>query len=408
MSIGFDPPEDVTREVLKVRELVRGELEALERTVDAIPDPQQAYRSPAFSKALKLGYEMGIPRLTIPAKLGGRGFDQVAYFMISEELSAGAPGLGSHLQSGVLGPNFIHIFGLRDKHPAYADYFDAFMADTTGVHASAWAATEPAVGSDMFSFGNPDISFGTIAQQAGADTGSPIRLNGVKSRFVSNGHLADMLLVMAGAGNETSGIAGSGAYLVPADTPGIVQGPPADKLGMRCLNQASIEFHDVEIPPVMRVIEPGPRYERTFNSIVAFGNTAVGMRTLGITRRAYEMALDYAKNRIQGGTPIVAHQLIRDKLFDAFASIEAARGLLLKSAWLIDTGRRDFQISVAARVNACRMAARIIPEMVQVMGGYGILRENGIEKLYRDVKMLAIADGTVERVMLYATEPWQA
>jgi alkylation response protein AidB-like acyl-CoA dehydrogenase len=147
---------------------------------------------------------------------------------------------------------------------------------------------------------------------------------------------------------------------------------------------------------------PGPHYPMVIERIVTGGNTSVGLLALGVARAAYEHGLAYAKQRKQGGRPIIQHQLVADKLFKSFRAIEAARALLWKSHWLIGERKGDLRVAMAARTFASDACMDVTREMVQVMGGYGISRESPVEKLYRDAKLLQIMDGTNEMVSMVA------
>jgi len=154
----------------------------------------------------------------------------------------------------------------------------------------------------------------------------------------------------------------------------------------------------------MVVLPPGPAYKMMIERIVTGGNTAVGTIAVGVARAAYEAALAYAKDRVQGGKPIFEHQAVKLKLFNAFRQIEAARALLWKSSWLMSTGTPHMPTAMAARTMASDMAVQVTSDMVQVFGGYGISKEHPVEKFYRDAKLLQIMDGTNDMVALKAAD----
>ena len=193
-------------------------------------------------------------------------------------------------------------------------------------------------------------------------------------------------------------------FAIPGNLPGITRGKPLNKLGLRGLNQAEVFFDNVRIPPEFVLLPPGPAYRMMLERIVTGGNTAVGTLAVGVARAAYEEALAYAKQRVQGGRRICEHESIKLKLFDAFRQIESARALLWKSSWLIATGRPHLPTAMAARTVASDMAMRVTADMVQVFGGYGISKEHPVEKFYRDAKLLQIMDGTNEMVSIKAAD----
>jgi len=220
---------------------------------------------------------------------------------------------------------------------------------------------------------------------------------------VSNGWLADAFLLMVGF-DASQGMEGTATFAIPGNLPGMSRGKPLDKLGLRALNQAEVFFDDVRITPEFLVLPGGPAYEALVERIVTAGNTAVGTLAVGVARAAYDEALCYAKQRVQGGRVIFEHQTVKLKLFNAYRHIEAARALLWKSAWLLSIGQPHMPTAMAARTLASDMALQVTADMVQVFGGYGISKEHPVEKFYRDAKLLQIMDGTNDVVSLKAAE----
>jgi alkylation response protein AidB-like acyl-CoA dehydrogenase len=228
-------------------------------------------------------------------------------------------------------------------------------------------------------------------------------VNGHKSAFVSNGWMADALLVMVNA-DSSQGMEGTVTFAIPGNLPGISRGKPLNKLGLRGLNQAEVFFDNVRVAPEFLVMPPGPGYKLMLERIVTGGNTAVGTLAVGVARAAYEEALAYAKQRVQGGRRICEFDSVKLKLFDAYRQIEAARALLWRSSWLLATGKPHLPTAMAARTVASDMAIRVTADMIQVFGGYGISKESPVEKFYRDAKLLQIMDGTNEMVSLKAAD----
>ena len=317
--------------------------------------------------------------------------------IVQEELAVGDAGLASHL---LVAPMIAgSAVAGRDRHPFYGEYLDAFVNDTKGEHGGAWAITEPQHGSDLFQFGQPAIHMEAKAIRDGDD----YVISGQKSAFVSNGWMADAFLLMVKL-DGGDGMEGTATFAIPGDLPGMSRGKPLDKLGLRTLNQAEVFFDDVRIPREFLVMPGGPAYKLLIERIVTAGNTAVGTLAVGVARAAYEEALAYAKERVQGDKVIFEHQVIKMKLFNAFRQIEASRALLWKSSWLLNTGKPHLPTAMAARTLASEMAMQVTADMVQVFGGYGISKENPVEKFYRDAKLLQIMDGTNEVVSLRAAE----
>jgi alkylation response protein AidB-like acyl-CoA dehydrogenase len=368
-----------------------------ERAIDRIPVPEDAYRGEEMQQALKAAYEFGLHKLYLPKEVGGIGAPQGASPIVMEELAAAGAGLASHFLVAPIVAGLIASGGLGARHSFYREYLEAYVEDKEGKHSSAWAITEPNVGSDLFDFKRPEAHLETKA----TPDGEGFILNGAKSAFVSNGWLSDALLLMVSM-EPDKGMHGTGVFVIPGDLPGMSRGRPLDKVGLRALNQAEIFFDDVFVPQDFLLMPPGGAYQHMLERIVTGGNTSVGLLALGVARAAYEHGLAYAKQRRQGGKTIFEHQLVADKLFKAFRTVEASRALLWKSNWLISNGRPSLPTAMAARTLASDGCMEVTREMVQVMGGYGISRESPVEKYYRDAKLLQIMDGTNEAVSMTA------
>jgi alkylation response protein AidB-like acyl-CoA dehydrogenase len=368
-----------------------------ERAIDRIPVPEEAFSGDEMRQALRAAYDFGLHKLYLPKQVGGVGASQEASPVILEEVAAASPGLASHFLVAPIVAGMIASSGLAARHPFYRDYLQAYVEDTAGTHGSAWAVTEPNVGSDIFDFERRESHLETRA----TPEGEGYVITGSKSAFVSNGWLSDALLLMVSMEPE-KGMHGSGVFVIPGNLPGMSRGKPLDKLGLRALNQAEIFFDEVFVPREFLLLPPGPAYQAMLERIVTSGNTSVGLIALGVARAAYEHGLAYAKKRRQGGRAIFEHQLVADKLFKAFRTLEAGRALLWKSSWLIGRGRAHLPTAMAARTFASDGCMEVTREMNQVMGGYGISRESPVEKLYRDAKLLQIMDGTNEVVSMKA------
>jgi alkylation response protein AidB-like acyl-CoA dehydrogenase len=395
--VNFALPEEVERIRDMTRDFARSEVRPVGVELDRIPDPEDAYTSEPMRRLLAHAYEIGFHKLNLPKEAGGLGAPEMTSIVVQEELAAADAGIASHF---LVAPMIAGIsLGAQDRHPFYKQYLEAFIEDTKGVHSGAWAITEPNHGSDLFQFGEPNIHMEATARKDGDD----YIVNGQKSAFVSNGWLADALLLMVNL-DPAQGMEGTITFAIPGDLPGITRGKPLNKLGLRALNQAEIFFDDVRIAPEFVMMPPGPMYKLMIERIVTGGNTAVGTLAVGVARAAYEAAMEHAKTRVQGGKPICSHDTVKLKLFDAYRQIEAARALLWKSSWLIASGKPHLPTAMAARTMASDMAMRVTADMVQIFGGYGISKEHPVEKFYRDAKLLQIMDGTNEVVSLKAAD----
>jgi alkylation response protein AidB-like acyl-CoA dehydrogenase len=395
--VDFALPEEVEKIRDMTREFARQEVRPAGIELDQIASPEEAYASDRMRRVLSQAYEIGFHKLNLPKEVGGLGAPPMAGIIVQEELAVGDAGIASHL---LVAPMIVGRAAMaRDQHPFYREYLDAFINDTKGEHSGAWAITEPDHGSDLFQFGQEGIRLEATAVK----DGDSYVVNGHKSAFVSNGWMADAFLLMLNM-DPTQGMEGTATFAIPGDLPGITRGKPLNKLGLRALNQAEVFFDDVRVAPEFMVLPPGPAYKVLIERIVTGGNTAVGTIAVGVARAAYEEALAYARQRVQGGKVIFEHDTVKLKLFNAYRQIEAARALLWKSSWLASVGTPHLPTAMAARTMASDMAMQVTADMIQIFGGYGISKEHPVEKFYRDAKLLQIMDGTNEVVSLKAAE----
>jgi alkylation response protein AidB-like acyl-CoA dehydrogenase len=377
-------------------------LRPAETELDLIADPEEAFKSDLFRKLMAESYSLGFHKMAIPEHLGGLGIDPVTLGMVWEELAAGGAGFAAGLLPIAVVARIIAIFAPSNKE-LKDRYVTRFCEDEEGVEIGAWCSSEPEVGSDGSNYYDPKVRHFTNAKKKG----DRYIINGTKSNFISNGGLANVFLVFACV-DPSMGIRGSAAFIVPRDAPGVTVGAALDKIGLRALNQCPVFFDDVEAPENSMVFPPGDNYPMFHNAIVTVGNIAVGRLAVGLMRAAYEEAVKYAKQRVQWGKPIIEHQLITEKLFNAHIAIESARALLLKASWLSKTSfPGDLKTSLAAKIYATNEAVRHTAEMVQTLGAYGVSKEYPLEKLMRDTKPLQVMDGANEILMLKAArELW--
>lgn len=359
--------------------------------LDRIADPGDVFTSDLFRDVIRKAYGLGFNKMALREEFGGLGLDPLTTGMVWEELSRFGVGIAATLIPSSIVPQLV-AFLAPDNKELVDRYVVPFCEDTEAEHISAWASSEPDVGSDGKNYYDLSVHHRTSAR---GEAGSYV-IDGTKSDFVSNGGIASVYLVFACV-DPSQGIKGSGAFVVPGDSQGLVRGKAMDKVGLRTLNQAAVYFEGVEIPEGYMIFPPGDNYPMLHNAIVTVGNLGVGYLAVGLMRAAYEEALKYSKQRVQWGKPIFEHQLIAGKLLDAFIAIESARAFLQKGSWLSKTSfPGDLKTSLAAKIYATNRAVRITSEMAQVLGGYGISKDHPLEKYMRDAKLLQIMDGTNE------------
>jgi len=191
------------------------------------------------------------------------------------------------------------------------------------------------------------------------------------------------------------GSRGGAVFLVPLDLPGVGRGKPTDKIGQRALNQGEIFFDNVRVPPDYMVVPP-VNYTMQAQVTLAVANTGMGTVFAGVARSAFELALDYARERIQGGRPIIEHQSVKARIFEMYRRVEAARALNFNVA-MLNAGRKpNLTAAIASKVTSTQTAFEVASMAFQIFGGAGITKEYPIEKIFRDARISMIEDGCNE------------
>ena len=311
--------------------------------------------------------------------------------LISEQLGWGDSGLAISLSVSGFTRFFAPLTGDSELIDRYAS------PDSTSI--GCWAITEPDHGSDTLSFTEPSytdpaVRANCIARRDGDD----YVINGTKAAWVSNGTIADVANLFCSIDGD-EGFAKGGVCIVPLDDPGVSRGRPLDKLGQRALPQGEIHFDDVRIPARWMVIEP-EAYVPTVEMVLALANAHMGTTFVGVGHAAYEMALQYARERVQGGVPIADHPAVRVRLFKMFAKVEAARSLARRVAGMGTGGPPPVRYSIASKTFSTNTCFEVASDAVQIFGGNGMAREYPIEKLLRDARASMIEDGCNEMLSI--------
>jgi alkylation response protein AidB-like acyl-CoA dehydrogenase len=224
-------------------------------------------------------------------------------------------------------------------------------------------------------------------------------INGQKAAWVSNGTIATHACTFLSV-DPGEGVAGGGVAIIPLDLPGISRGKPLNKLGQRGLNQGEIFFDNVRLPKHYMVVQP-PAYPFIIDGILATANAGMAAVFTGVARAAFEEALTYCRERVQGGKPICEHQLVQKQLFDMFIKVESARALSRAAmTYNATTIPPATQYSIAAKVYCTQAAFEVSSDAIQLHGGYGLAKEFLVEKLFRDARASMIEDGTNEVLTL--------
>jgi alkylation response protein AidB-like acyl-CoA dehydrogenase len=253
---------------------------------------------------------------------------------------------------------------------------------STGEIIGAFCLSEPEAGSDA-----------TSQQTTAIEKNDHYLLNGTKN-WITNGNSASVYLVIAQT-DPSLGHKGINAFIVEKDTTGVIVGKKEDKLGIRGSDTHSIMFNDVKVPKENRIGEDGFGFSFAMKTLSG-GRIGIAAQALGIASGAYELALEYSKQRKAFGKEISRHQAIAFKLADMATEIDASRLLCIRAAWLKDNGMNYDREGAMAKVFASETAMKTTTEAVQVHGGYGFVKEYHVERLMRDAKITQIYEGTSE------------
>ena len=341
-------------------------------------DKEGKFPKEIFQKAYDLGLMTGF----IPEAYGGLGLGAVEACLIEEELGWGCSGITTSLTCNGLALTPILLAGTEEQKKEFVVPF------TREFMFASFCLTEPGAGSDA----------GGIATTAKKD-GDVYLLNGRKC-FITNGSYASQYTVFAST-DRSKGHKGLSAFIVPRSLPGVSPGKKEDKMGQRASDTADVLLEDVRVPAANLLGKEGDGFKIAMKTL-DYARPTVAAMAVGVARAAFELAMQYSKERVQFGMPIAMNQAIHFLLADMAMDIEAARLLTLKGAWLLDQGRRSTKESSFAKAFAADLAMRVTTDAVQIFGGYGYMKDYPVEKLMRDAKLLQIYEGTsqIQRLVI--------
>ena len=321
--------------------------------------------------------ELGFLGMMTKPENGGSGMDTVSYAIAMEEISK----VDASVSVVVSVNNSLVCYGLEQygNEEQKKKYLQPLAR---GEKIGAFCLSEPEAGSDA-----------TSQRTTAVDMGDHYLLNGTKN-WITNGGSASTYLVIAQTDAE-KGHRGINALIVEKGMTGFEVGAKEDKLGIRGSDTHTLTFSDVKVPKENRIGADGFGFKFAMSTLSG-GRIGIAAQALGIAAGAYELALQYSKERETFGKPIHQHQAIAFKLADMATEIEAARLLVYKAAWLKDQGMDYTEASAMAKLYASKVAMEVTVEAVQVHGGYGFVKEYHVERLMRDAKITQIYEGTSE------------
>jgi len=318
--------------------------------------------------------DMGLFGLSIAEEHGGLGLTMYEEARVGIEMGRTTPAFRSTFGTNVgIGSQGLVMAGTPEQKAQWLPRI------ASGEIITSFALTEPDVGSDS----------GAVKTRAVRD-GDVYRLTGTK-RFITNADKADLFTVMARTGE--GGARGVSAFLVPRDLPGISIGEPEKKMGQKGAKVADVIFDDVPVPAANRLGAEGEGF-RIAMRVLDRGRLHIASVCVGVAERLIADCVAYATERKQFGKPIAEHQLIQGMIADSKTEALAARALVLETASAKDAGKDVMMESAAAKYYASEMVGRVADRAVQIFGGAGYIADYGIERLYRDVRLFRIYEGT--------------
>lgn len=328
-------------------------------------------------EAVKKAGQIGLLGVIFPEELGGSGMSYAEYAIVIEELARVDPSFALIVAAhNSLCTNHIFVAGSEEQKQKYIPKL------ASGEWIGCWSLTEPEAGSDA----------GGTRSRASKQDGCWV-LNGGKT-FTTNAHYADVCVAMCVTDRQASHH-GISAFILEKGLPGFRVGKKENKLGMRSSATGEVIFTDCRVPASQLLGKPGEGFVDSLR-ILDGGRISIAALSVGTARGAYEAALSYSKQRKQFGRFISEFQAIQHKLADMATSIEAAQLLVFRAAAMKDAGERVTKESSMAKLFASEIAVRVCDDALQIHGGYGFIKDYGVEKFYRDVKLCTIGEGTSE------------
>jgi butyryl-CoA dehydrogenase len=356
------------------------------------PTAAERDRVPRFPREAfaKMG-KLGMLGMTVPAEFGGAGADHVSYALAIMEIAAADGATSTSFQ---VHNSLVCLPLLRHGTPEQKERYLRPLA--CGEQLGAFCLTEPGAGSDA-------AAITTRAEKIG----NKFILNGAK-QFITSGKSADLALVFA-VTDPAAGKRGISAFIVPTRTPGYTVLRVEHTMGQRSSDHCQIAFEGCEVLPEQMLGEEGQGLGIALGNLEG-GRIGVAAQSVGMARAAYDAALAYAKERRTFGKPIIEHQAIAFRLADMAMSVQAAGLMVLHAARLRDEGQTCLKEASMAKLFASEMAEKVCSSAIQIHGGYGYLNDFPVERIYRDVRVCTIYEGTsdIQRLVIgrqLAAEP---
>ena len=370
--------------------LLNDDQRMVQEAVRAFSQEQLWPYAPAWDKAHTFPVQahkglaaLGCYGICVPEELGGAGLDYVTLAVVLEEIAAGDGGT-----STVISVTNCPVNAILIKNGSAQQQRDWLTPLAKGEMLGAFCLTEPHVGSDASGMRTTAVL-----------DGDHYVLNGVK-QFITSGQNADVAIVIA-VTDKAAGKKGMSAFLVPTKAEGYVVARLEDKLGQNSSDTAQINLENCRIPIENRLGQEGEGYRIALGALEG-GRIGIAAQSIGMARSAFDCALTYSKQRETFGQTIFNHQAVGFKLAEMATQLEAARALTLHAAAMRDAGLPCLKEAAMAKLFASEMAEQVCSQAIQIHGGYGYVSDFPVERIYRDVRVCQIYEGTsdVQKILI--------
>lgn len=368
----------LTEEQKALQELARDFAEREIKPIAAEYDEIEKHPQQIVDKA----YEIGLMNLSTAEEYGGGGLGYFENCLVGEELAAACSGISTILMANTLATTPLSLVATPEQKKRFLAPLCA------GPNLAAFCLTEPGAGSDA----------GSVATTA-VRKGDSYVINGRKC-FITNGGISSLYTVFAST-DRTRGLKGLSAFVIPANLPGVSAGKKEKKMGQRASTTTDMLFEDVEIPANNLLGNEGDGFKIAMMTLDS-ARAAMAAAAVGVARAALDYAKKYVQERVQFGKPIGVQQGLQFMLADMAIKIEGARLLAWQAAWMSDSKIRHSYQAAIAKCYAGDICMEVTTDAVQILGGYGYMRDYPVEKLMRDAKLMQIYEGTnqIQRVVI--------
>jgi acyl-CoA dehydrogenase len=370
----------LTEEQKELRGLARTFAEREIRPREAEHDAEMLHPAELIAQA----HELGLMNVHVPTEYGGLGLSAFDGMLMGEELYRGCSGIGTSITANGLGASPVILFGTPEQK---ARWLSPLIEEPI---LCSFGLSEPGAGSDV-----------AALRSTAVREGDEYVLNGSKT-FITNAGYAEWAVVFAKT-DPTAGRRGMSAFVVEMGAPGVTIEKHLEKMGQRATDTSAFALVDVRVPAENRLGEEGDGFKIAMATL-DFTRPGTAIGAVGVAQAAYEHALEYAKERVTFDLPIAMHQAVGFMVADMATEIEASRLLCWQAAWMLDQGlgREATLYSSFAKRFAADTAMKVTTDAVQVLGGYGYIKEYPVEKLMRDAKLFQIYEGTsqIQRLVI--------